>query len=231
MKIVFFSGAGVSQESGIPTYRDGDNALWKKYNPDVVASVEGWNNDTQKCLDFYNYINKHISDFEPNAAHKAIADLEKYHEVIVITQNVDDLHERGGSSTVVHLHGEIRKMRSSIDSENIMPYINPIKIGQLCSKGSQIRPHVVMFGEMPFNLHTAANYISEADILIVIGTSLQVEPAASLISYVPRTSKVFVIDKDNLCDRIPNIENHIIFYEGSAINKVPELVNNLIEMS
>lgn len=222
-KIVVFTGAGISQESGIPTYRDGDDALWKKYDPAIVASINGWKRNKQMCLDFYNYINKHITDYEPNTAHISVAELEKYFDVVVVTQNVDDLHERGGSTMVVHLHGEIRKMRSSVDKDIIMPYINPIEIGQKCPKGSQLRPHVVFFGERPFNLETAAMHISEADIIIIIGTSLQVEPAASLLTYVSRNAKIYVVDKEN------PFSDQAKFYQGTAVNKVPELINDLIK--
>lgn len=193
-KLVILSGAGISQESGLKTFRDMDG-LWENYNVDDVASIDGWYRNPELVMDFYNQRRKQLFEVEPNAGHYGIAELEKWFDVNVITQNVDDLHERAGSSKVLHLHGELRKVRSSIDPDLI--YILDgweLKMGDKCEKGSQLRPNIVWFGEKVPAINDAIPIVENADIVVVIGTSLAVYPAAGLVHYAKRGAPVFVVD-------------------------------------
>jgi NAD-dependent deacetylase len=172
MKIVVFTGAGVSKESGIDTFRD-SGGTWENEDVDAVATPEGWKKDKQRVLNFYNDRREQLSTVEPNEAHKLIAELEKEHEVTVVTQNVDDLHERGGSTNVLHLHGELTKAQSSLNGTRVVEVgYEPTNIGDKHEDGSQLRPHVVWFGEYPNNVVESANALKEADVLLVIGTTL-----------------------------------------------------------
>jgi NAD-dependent deacetylase len=193
MKIVFLTGAGVSRESGIKTFRDHDG-LWEGHSVMEVASIQGWRNDREKVLKFYNERRSQLDGVEPNDAHKLIASLEKDHEVVVITQNVDDLHERAGSTNVVHLHGELRKMCSSMDKEKTLPYDKDIEIGDKHEDGSQLRPYIVWFGEDVPMMSNAIKEVGSADVLVVVGTSLEVYPAASLTQYSKGDCRLFYID-------------------------------------
>ncbi len=193
MKIVFLTGAGVSRESGIKTFRDHDG-LWEGHSVMEVASIQGWRNDREKVLKFYNERRSQLDGVEPNDAHKLIASLEKDHEVVVITQNVDDLHERAGSTNVVHLHGELRKMCSSMDKEKTLPYDKDIEIGDKHEDGSQLRPYIVWFGEDVPMMSNAIKEVGTADVLVVVGTSLEVYPAASLTQYSKGACRLFYID-------------------------------------
>lgn len=180
-KIVVFTGAGVSAESGIATFRD-SNGLWHNHNIEDVASPEGWQRNPQLVLDFYNQRRRDLAGAQPNAAHKAIAQLEQAFDVCVVTQNIDDLHERGGSSNIIHLHGEITKARSSVDEDDIYPIgYADIKLGDKCRTGHQLRPHIVWFGEAVPLYGVAEEIIARADKILVIGTSLSVFPAAYLL--------------------------------------------------
>ncbi len=172
MKIVVFTGAGVSKESGINTFRD-SGGTWEKENIDEVATPEGWKADKQRVLDFYNKRRAQLGEVKPNDAHRLIAELEKDHDVTVVTQNVDNLHERGGSTNVLHLHGELTKVRSTVD-ENLVYDIGykPFGTDDKCEKGSQLRPHIVWFGEYPHNILESVKALKECDILLVIGTTL-----------------------------------------------------------
>ncbi|SMG15680.1 NAD-dependent deacetylase [Marivirga sericea] len=193
-KLVVLTGAGISAESGIPTFRGADG-LWEGHDVTEVASPQGWKMNQALVLDFYNKRRKAVVEAEPNEAHKMLAELEYYYDVEIITQNIDDLHERGGSSKVLHLHGEIKKARSSVD-ENLVYELEDleIKVGDLCEKGSQLRPHIVWFGEMVPMIEPAAKITADADILLVVGTSLQVYPAAGLIHQVGHRVPIYVID-------------------------------------
>ena len=175
-KLVILSGAGISKESGIDTFRDKDG-LWKKHDALKLASIEGWNEDPQAVLDFYNARRRQLLDVQPNKAHELLAELEEWYDVSIITQNVDDLHERAGSSHVIHLHGELAKVCSSIDKEKLS---NDIHLGDKAKDGSQLRPYIVWFGESVPNMKVAMNTAFEADIFVVIGTSLMVSPANTL---------------------------------------------------
>ncbi len=193
-KLVVLSGAGVSAESGIRTFRDA-GGLWEGYDVMEVASPEGWARNPELVLQFYNERRKQALTAEPNEGHRIIAELEKYFMVTVITQNVDNLHEKAGSSHVIHLHGELFKARSTVDPSLIYDIEGwELNIGDKCEKGSQLRPHIVWFGEMVPMMDVAVEETMTADIFIIIGTSLQVYPAAGLLSYVARDVPVFIID-------------------------------------
>ncbi len=213
-KIVVLSGAGVSAESGIKTFRD-SGGLWEDHAIMDVASPEGWQQDPELVLNFYNQRRKDALKAEPNQGHKIIAELEQHFAVTVVTQNVDNLHEQAGSSKVMHLHGELFKSRSTVDSSLIYDMKGwELHIGDLCEKGSQLRPHIVWFGEMVPLMDDALAETVTADIFIVIGTSLQVYPAAGLIEYVKRTSPIFVIDPN--MPHVPHRKNlHLIEETGS----------------
>ena len=224
-KLVILSGAGISAESGISTFRDA-NGLWRNHRIEEVASPIAWQNDMNLVLEFYNIRRKQLFEVESNAGHQALVDLEKYFDVEIVTQNVDDLHERAGSSKVLHLHGELKKVRSTVD-ENLVYELKhwELKKGDLCEKGSQLRPHIVWFGEAVPNISLAASIVRQADILIIVGTSLVVYPAAGLIDYVPEDTPVFYVD--------PNAEqqayrsNLTTIAEKAGIG-LPKLVEQLI---
>jgi len=192
--LVVLTGAGISAESGISTFR-GENGLWRNHRIEEVASPIAWKNNKALVLEFYNIRRKQLYEVEPNKGHLALADLEMHFQVEVITQNVDDLHERAGSSKVLHLHGELKKVRSTADERLIYELPSwELKEGDLCEKGSQLRPHIVWFGEAVPNLEEAARITQTADILLVVGTSLGVYPAAGLIHYAPRGIPVYYVD-------------------------------------
>ncbi|MBP7173223.1 MAG: NAD-dependent deacylase [Cloacibacterium sp.] len=192
-KIVVLSGAGISAESGISTFRDADG-LWENHKIEDVASPEGFERNPQLVLDFYNQRRKQLKDVQPNDAHKILAELEKDFEVNIVTQNVDDLHERAGSTNVLHLHGELLKVRAVNDLQKIISWEGDLNLGDQDELGNQLRPHIVWFGEMVPEMDNAVAIASQADIFIVIGTSMQVYPAAGLIHYIPHHCEVFVID-------------------------------------
>ena len=193
-KLVVLTGAGVSAESGIRTFRD-SNGLWENHDIMEVASPEGWRKNRQLVLDFYNQRRKQARECQPNEAHLLLAKLENHFDVQIITQNVDDLHERAGSSKVLHLHGELSKAQSSLDPNLIYPLEHwEIKADDKCEKGSQLRPFIVWFGEAVPMMIPAMEIASTADIFLILGTSMQVYPAASLIDYVPQLAKKFLID-------------------------------------
>jgi len=223
--IVVFTGAGVSADSGIPTFRD-SNGLWHNYDIKDVATHDAWKSNREMVLDFYNQRRRSMLNVEPNAAHFAIADLEKYANVNVITQNIDDLHERAGSTKVLHIHGEIFKSRSTVDRNIKYDCREDINIGDKCSKGSQLRPDVVWFGESVTEINRAQVLVKNADLMIVVGSSLVVEPAASLVR-LAYWKPVYLVD--------PNIElsnflksDTFYFINETAEVGVPNLINNLL---
>ncbi|WP_400079584.1 SIR2 family NAD-dependent protein deacylase [Winogradskyella sp. R77965] len=191
--IVVLTGAGMSAESGVKTFRDHDG-LWEGHDVMKVASPEGFRQNPELVLDFYNQRRRQLKDVKPNEAHKDIAYLEQDFKVTVITQNVDDLHERAGSTDVLHLHGELRKIRSTGNYNDIKVWTEDINLGDLCEKGYQLRPHIVWFGEDVPEIETAVKICYAADILVIIGTSMQVYPAASLMDYVQPDTPIFYID-------------------------------------
>jgi len=192
--LVVLTGAGISAESGLSTFRDA-GGLWEGHDVMEVASPEGWDADPKMVLEFYNQRRIAAKHAEPNLAHTLLAQLEDHFNVIVITQNVDDLHEQGGSSNVIHLHGELSKSRSTARASLVYDIEGTeLNWGDTCELGSQLRPNIVWFGEMVPLLETAANIAKQADVFAVIGTSLAVYPAASLIHYVPQESNIYIID-------------------------------------
>jgi NAD-dependent deacetylase len=225
-KIVVLTGAGISAESGIKTFRD-SGGLWEEHRIEEVATYEAWLENPQLVLEFYNQRRKQLFEVHPNPAHTALAELEKKFDVQVITQNVDDLHERGGSTRILHLHGELRKARSTKD-ENLIYEIDGWQLnpGDLCGLGSQLRPHIVWFGEAVPNIVPASQMASEADIFIIIGTSLNVYPAAGLIHYVQNRVPKYIIDP-NASD-MPGTPGLTVIRE-KASSAVPFLVNKLLD--
>lgn len=198
-KLVVLSGAGISAESGISTFRDA-GGLWDKYPVEQVATPEGYAANPELVIRFYNERRKQLLDVQPNEAHKIVAELERHFEVTVITQNIDNLHERAGSSHIIHLHGELTKVTSSYDPNNphyiqeLTPENFEVKMGDKAKDGSQLRPFIVWFGEAVPEIETAIQYVQQADVFVIIGTSLNVYPAAGLLHYVPRHAEVYLID-------------------------------------
>ncbi len=193
-KIVVLSGAGISAESGIPTFRDADG-LWEGHDVMEVASPQGWQRNPQLVLDFYNQRRKVAREVEPNRGHSILAELEEEYEVVIVTQNVDDLHEKAGSSQVIHLHGELFKSRSTVDPSLIYNVEGwELNWGDTCERGSQLRPHIVWFGEMVPMMEVAALHAQQAEIFIVVGTSLAVYPAAGLLDFVSSSVPKYIVD-------------------------------------
>ena len=229
-KLVVLSGAGVSAESGIATFRDA-NGLWEGHRVEDVATPEGWRKNPALVLEFYNQRRKTGLHAQPNAGHLALAALEKHFDVTIITQNVDNLHEKAGSTRVLPLHGELFKVRSTAnpnlvyDLADIDPNGWELVVGDRCEKGSQLRPHIVWFGEAVPLIEAAAQIAAEADVFVVVGTSLVVYPAAGLLDYVPDTAPIYVIDP-HLPDVGPRPNLHLIAEKGSV--GLPRLAEELI---
>ncbi|UKJ06291.1 SIR2 family NAD-dependent protein deacylase [Solitalea lacus] len=223
-KLVVLTGAGISAESGLKTFRDSDG-LWEGYDINEVATPEGWRKNPALVQEFYNMRRKAVVEAEPNAAHYALAELQQYFDVVIITQNIDNLHEKAGSNKVIHLHGIITKSQSSLDPNltyDIEGY--EIKMGEKCEKGSQLRPHVVWFGEAVPMIEPAARECSEADLFAVVGTSLQVYPAAGLIDFVPYESPKFLVDPNT-----PYVSGNIKTIKEKASVGLPLLVELLLQ--
>ena len=226
-KLVVFTGAGVSAESGIKTFRDSDG-LWEEYDINDVATPEAWDKNQKLVLEFYNKRRKQVMEAKPNKAHLALVKLEKYFDVRIITQNVDNLHERAGSSNILHLHGELMRSRSTLDPNLVYDIKgHELNIGDKCTKGSQLRPHIVWFGEMVPNMESGYALAEKADIFIVIGTSLNVYPAAGIIDYVPAETPKYLIDPK--ASNLAGITNLTIIREKAGI-ALPNLVEELTEM-
>jgi NAD-dependent deacetylase len=223
--LVVLSGAGISKESGIPTFRDNDG-LWKKYRFEELASPEAWHRNPELVLDFYNFRRKIVIESQPNKAHLRLKDLEKDFFVKIITQNVDNLHERAGSTNILHLHGEICKARST-KNENIVVNIEgaELNLGDLCPLSSQLRPRIVWFGESVPNFSEAVEIVKTADIFLVIGTGLKVYPAAGLINYLPKQSQKFLIDPSDDFYGVKNFK-HI---QKTAVNGIDEFVKEVLK--
>ena len=221
--MVVLTGAGMSAQSGLKTFRDSDG-LWMGHNIQDVATPRGFARDPNMVLDFYNMRRQEVALAQPNAAHKALAALEEYFDVAIVTQNIDDLHERAGSSSVMHLHGEIFKMHSLASPENVLEIRGDINVGDLGEDGTQLRPHIVWFEEPVPLIETAAQLMTEADIFLLIGTSLQVYPAAGLINYVPLDVPKYIIDK-----KIPAVGNFPNMYliQKTATDGMEELMQLL----
>jgi len=223
-RIVVLTGAGISAESGIKTFRDSDG-LWEEYKIEEVATYDAWCRNRELVIEFYNQRRKQLFDVQPNAAHYALVKLEEKYNVQIITQNVDDLHERSGSTDVIHLHGELKKVRSTVDDKLVYELNGwELKVGDLCEKGSQLRPHIVWFGEMVPEMNKATRIAEKADIFIIIGTSLNVYPAAGLINYVPQKTHVFLIDTNSKDLR----RNNLTIIKEKASLAVPLLIKQLM---
>lgn len=224
-KIVVLTGAGISAESGIKTFRDADG-LWEGHDVMEVASPDGFERNPGLVLDFYNQRRKQLKNVVPNEGHKALVALEKQHDVTIITQNVDNLHERAGSSNVMHLHGELLKSRSTKTPYKTYDCSDDISLGDFCELGAQLRPHIVWFGEAVPMIESAVAECTKADILIIIGTSMQVYPAASLIDYVPENTKIYFIDPKPAVPQ-NSYENLTVIAEKASIG-VPKIVTELM---
>lgn len=223
-KVIVLTGAGMSADSGLKTFRD-SGGLWEGHDIYEVATPDGWRRDPEMVLEFYNQRRRQVWQAEPNAGHKALARLEEAYDVTVITQNVDNLHEQAGSSDVLHLHGDITKVRSEKDPSLVYEVGgDPISLGDTAEDGAQLRPHVVWFGEMVPNMDKAAELVPEAELLIVIGTSLVVYPAAGLVDLVPESVPRFVVDPSEPEINLSGWE-HI---EKRAAEGTPELVERLL---
>lgn len=224
--LIVFTGAGISAESGIQTFRD-SGGLWEEYNINDVATPQAWEKDQKLVLDFYNKRRRQVIQAQPNKAHYALVDLEKKYDVHIITQNIDDLHERAGSKKVLHLHGEIIKSRSSVDF-SLVYNINgdEIKFGEKCELGSQLRPHIVWFGETVPQMEAAYSVSEKADIFMVVGTSMAVYPAAGLIDYAPLHIPKYLIDPSDV--KISGINNLTIIKEKASIG-LPMLTEKLLK--
>jgi NAD-dependent deacetylase len=218
-KLVILTGAGISAESGLRTFRDSDG-LWEGYNIEDVATPRAWRKDMQLVLDFYNMRRRDVLAAMPNAAHKALAELEAAYDVHIITQNIDDLHERAGSTNVMHLHGEIIKMRSEKDEHTLYPIMSDIKPGDIAKDGGQYRPHVVWFEEPVPMIEQAIPVMQGADIFVLIGTSLAVYPAAGLVDFTGPDVTKYVIDK-----KTPEVKRYknVVAIEKSATEGVVDL--------
>lgn len=229
-KIVVMTGAGISAESGIRTFRDG-NGLWEDHDVMEVASPEGWRRDPKLVLKFYNARRAQLKEVQPNAAHDTLRDLEQHFDVHIITQNVDDLHERAGSTKVLHLHGQLRKSRSTGDDGRVYDCDGDINIGDVCEQGHQLRPHIVWFGEAVPALDEAIQVALTADIVLVIGTSLQVYPAASLFSYAPFYAPIYYIDPHPATSMETEQRSNLQVIPETAVVGVPKLAERLIQES
>lgn len=221
--IVVLTGAGVSAESGIQTFRDEDG-LWHGHDIMKVASPLGWERNKELVLDFYNKRRRQLKEVKPNPAHFALKDLEERFDVNILTQNVDDLHEKAGSKNVIHLHGELKKVRSTFDEDLIMDWEHDLKIGDFCEHNYQLRPHVVWFGEPVPMMQRAMEITAKADILMIIGTSMQVYPAAGLVEFAPPEIPIYFIDPKPAVSETKNIK---IIAENASVG-VPKLVNHLL---
>lgn len=224
-KIVVLTGAGISADSGLKTFRDSDG-LWEGYNVYDVATPEAWRRNPVLVQKFYNERRKSILEAKPNAAHLALVKLEEKYDLTIITQNIDDLHERAGSSSIIHLHGLITKSQSDLNPDLTYDIQgSEIKMGDRCELGSQLRPHVVWFGEAVPMIEPAIRLCRDADIFIVIGTSLKVYPAAGLLDIIPAKAEKYLVDPNVPANSVRNFD----IIEDKAVSGVPELVKRLIE--
>ncbi|WP_190809061.1 NAD-dependent deacylase [Flagellimonas sp. S3867] len=223
-KIVVLTGAGMSAESGLKTFRDA-NGLWEGHDVMEVASPQGFAKNPELVLEFYNQRRRQLLEVSPNTGHQALVTLEEHFDVSIVTQNVDNLHEQAGSSNVIHLHGELFKVRSIANENHVLDWKKDLVLGDLDENGHQLRPHIVWFGEMVPMLETAAYITQQADILIIIGTSMQVYPAASLINYAPQETPIYFVDPR------PNISasgyKNLVIISTTATEGVPTLVAQL----
>lgn len=226
-KIVILTGAGMSAESGISTFRDA-GGLWEGHRVEEVASPQGWQQNQNLVLDFYNKRRAQLKHVKPNDGHLALAKLDPVFETVIITQNVDDLHERAGSKNIIHLHGELKKVRSIGPSGKIYNCDHDIVTGDVCDEGFQLRPHIVWFGEEVPMISVAATLVSDADILLIVGTSLQVYPAAGLIGFAPPDCRICYIDPNPFSSYELGLRRQVEIIIDTASIGVPAFVNQLL---
>ena len=231
-KILVFTGAGVSKESGVDTFRD-NGGLWMNYDVHKVAHIDAWKNDPQLVLDFYNMRKNDMLSVKPNLAHEIIAELEKDFDVTVVTQNVDDLHERAGSTKVIHLHGELSKVRSENSTEFVYTYDKDIKIGDLAEDGQQLRPYITWFGENLDwkNVKLAEEAAFDADVCIIVGTSMQVAPANSIPFQTKDTALIYYVDPSNVEFYVPGFRECFFYHiEETATKGMEKMKQELTEI-
>lgn len=232
-KILVFSGAGVSKESGIDTFRDSGDGLWNNFDVMRVAHIDAWKKDPQTVIDFYNLRRENMGSVKPNLAHQIIAELEKYFDVTVATQNVDPLHEMAGSTNVIHLHGEITKLRSEKDPNIVIDWKEELKLGQLAEDGAQLRPDIIWFGEeLDSNrLDQTVKAAKNADVCIIIGTSMQVGPANQIPFLIPETSLIYYVDPGDKDFYIPKMREFFFYHiQKPATEGMKELKQDLIKV-
>ena len=225
-KLVVLTGAGISAESGIKTFRD-SNGLWEGHDVMDVATPEGFIANPDLVLDFYNQRRRQLLEVAPNKGHYNLVELEKYFDVEIITQNVDDLHERANSKNITHLHGELLKVRSTVDESLVLNWQKDLFLGDVCHKGNQLRPHIVWFGEMVPMLEKAIEITNKADVLVIIGTSMQVYPAASLVNYIKPNTPIFYIDPKPSISK--NDFNNLTIIKDVASSGTDKLLNLLTD--
>lgn len=222
MKIAVLTGAGMSAESGLNTFRD-SNGLWEGHDVLEVASPEGFERNPKLVLDFYNARRKQLLAVSPNSAHFALAELEKDHEVVIVTQNVDDLHERAGSTQIIHLHGELLKVRSTDNEADVLDWRQDLNVGDFCENNHQLRPHIVWFGEAVPMMEIAIQQVQEADSVIIVGTSMQVYPAAGLVEFAPYSSPIYFVDPNPSL----NSTHRITVFAEKATTGIPKVIASL----
>jgi len=229
-KILVFTGAGVSKESGVDTFRD-NGGLWMNYDVQKVAHINAWKNDPQLVLDFYNMRKNDMLSVNPNLAHEIIAELEKDFDVTIVTQNVDNLHERAGSTKIIHLHGEISKIRSENSTEFVYPYDKDIKIGDLAEDGHQLRPYITWFGEdLDWkNVKLAEEAAFDSDVCIIVGTSMQVSPANSIPFQTKETALIYYVDPGDVEFYIPRFREHFFYHIAEPATKGMEKMKQELE--
>lgn len=228
-KIAILTGAGISAESGVKTFRDA-GGLWEGHNVMEVASPEAWVKDKNLVLEFYNQRRRQLLEVEPNDGHKALVELNKKYKTVIITQNVDDLHERAGSNNIIHLHGELLKVRSTGDETLVYNWTGDLNLGDTCIEGFQLRPHIVWFGEAVPMLQNAIKEIITSDVMIIIGTSMQVYPAAGLVSVLPKGCPIYYIDPNPNISFELSIASNLTVIKEPATTGVRKVVDQLLNL-
>jgi len=227
-KICVLTGAGMSTESGIKTFRDA-GGLWEGHDVMEVASPEGYARNPELVLDFYNQRRKQLNEVSPNSAHQDLVGLEQHLNTVIITQNVDDLHERAGSQSIIHLHGELRKIRSTKNPTYIKEWSKNLNLGDLCPEGGQLRPHIVWFGEAVPQLENAIGEIVDTDVIMIIGTSMQVYPAASLTAYAPPHAMIYYVDPNpQINHELSSQMSRVRIFQGPATEQVPKAIDEIV---
>lgn len=230
-KVCVLTGAGVSAESGIRTFRDA-GGLWEGHRVQDVATPGAWTKNQKLVLNFYNERRKQLHQVDPNPGHLELVRLEQSFDTVIITQNVDNLHERAGSSQIIHLHGELMKVRSTKNPRHIIHWEKDLQMGDLCPEGAQLRPHIVWFGEAVPKLEEAIDHILDADFVLIVGTSMQVYPAASLTAYAPPQSQILYVDpRPQINYELSRQQDRLFIFEGPASTKVKEAVDFILAAS